>query len=168
MNTFVLYLLLLQATVTSFSGLTSIPLVRNDLVVQRGVITDDQLNAALAIGQTTPGPIGLYVVIVGYFVDGLAGALAGMLALATPALLAVPVLRALRLGRTDMVAGAARGIVIAASVLTLWTAIGLAGTAIATGRLAAIGVGALGLVAATRVAPLWIVLLAGGVGLLLA
>ena len=80
MNVVVLYLLLLQATVTSFSGLTSIPLVRNELVVQRAVLTDEQLNSSLAIGQTTPGPVGLYVVIVGYFVDGIPGAVAGVLA----------------------------------------------------------------------------------------
>ena len=84
MNTLLLYLLLLKATVVSFSGLTSIPLVRNDLVVRRAVITDQQLNSALAIGQTTPGPVGLYIVVVGYFVDGIPGAAAGMLALATP------------------------------------------------------------------------------------
>jgi chromate transporter len=106
-NPVVLYLLLLQATLTSFSGLTSIPLVRNDLVVGRAVLTDDELNSALAIGQTTPGPVGLYIVVVGYFAAGIPGAIAGALALATPALLAVPMLRALRLGKTDTVAGAA-------------------------------------------------------------
>jgi chromate transporter len=166
MNTFLLYLLLLQATATSFSGLTSVPLVRNDLVVRRAVLTDEQLNSALAIGQTTPGPIGLYVVIVGYFVDGIPGAVAGMLALATPALLAIPVLGALRVGRADLVAGAARGIVIAASVLTLWTAVGLAESAVTTFPLAIVGLAALGLMAAARIAPLWIVLLTGAVGLL--
>jgi chromate transporter len=166
MNTFLLYLLLLQATATSFSGLTSVPLVRNDLVVRRAVLTDEQLNSALAIGQTTPGPIGLYVVIVGYFVDGIPGAIAGMLALATPALLAIPVLGALRVGRADLVAGAARGIVIAASVLTLWTAAGLAGSAVTNLTLAMVGIAALGLLAAARIAPLWIVLLTGAVGLL--
>ena len=167
MSTLALYLLLLKATVLSFSGLTSIPLVQEDLVVQRGVITDAQLNAALAIGQTTPGPVGLYVVVVGYFVTGVPGAIAGMLALATPAVLAVPLLGAVRRGRADVVTGAARGIVIAASALTLGTAAGLGGVAITTLPLAVVGLAALGLVGATRLAPLWIVLLAGGVGLLL-
>ena len=167
MSTLALYLLLLKATVLSFSGLTSIPLVQEDLVVQRGVITDAQLNAALAIGQTTPGPVGLYVVVVGYFVTGVPGAIAGMLALATPAVLAVPLLGAVRRGRADVVTGAARGIVIAASALTLGTAAGLGGVAITTLPQAMVGLAALGLVGATRLAPLWIVLLAGGVGLLL-
>lgn len=165
MNIVLLYVLLLQATVTSFSGLTSIPLVRNDLVVNRAVLTDEQLNAALAIGQTTPGPVGLYLVIVGYFVAGAPGAVAGVLALATPALLAIPLLRALLRGRTDMVSGAARGIVIAASILTLGTAVGLGTSAITTPPLATIAGLALLVVAATRIAPLWVLLLAGGAGL---
>lgn len=167
MSTFVLYLLLLKASVLSFSGLTSIPLVQDDLVVQRGVLTDAQLNAALAIGQTTPGPVGLYVVIVGYFVTGVPGAIAGMLALATPAALAVPLLGAVRRGRADVVTGAARGIVIAASALTLGTALDLGRVAVTSLPLAVLGLVALGLVGATRVAPLWIVLLAGAAGLLL-
>lgn len=164
MNVIVLYLLLLQATLTSFSGLTSIPLVRNELVARRAVLTDDQLNASLAIGQTTPGPVGLYIVIVGYFVAGVPGACAGVLALATPALLAVPLLGLSRRGRADRVAGAAFGIVVAASLLTIVTATGLAGSAISSVTLAAIGILAL-IVVTTGVAPMWVVLLAGVAGL---
>ncbi len=167
MNAFVLYVLLLQATVTSFSGTTTLPLVREELVVRRGVLTDDQLNSALAIGQSTPGPVGLYVVNVGYFVAGIPGAIAGATALATPALLAVPVLRALRRRRTDIVAGAARGIVIASSVLTLATAVGLGRAAIVDVRLAVVALAALALLAGTRVAPLWVVLMAAVGGWLL-
>ena len=37
---FLLYLLLLKATATSFSGLTSLPVVRHDLVENRHVLTD--------------------------------------------------------------------------------------------------------------------------------
>lgn len=167
MSTVVLYLLLLKATVLSFSGLTSIPLIHDDLVVQRAVLTETQLNTALAIGQMTPGPVGLYVVIVGFFVTGLPGAGAGILALATPAVLAVPLMGAIRRGRADVVSGAARGIVIAASALTLGTALDLGRSAVTTVPVALVGLAALGLVAGTRLAPLWIVLLAGIAGLLL-
>jgi chromate transporter len=157
----VLYFLLLKATVTSFSGITSIPVLRSDLVTSRGLISDAQLNAALAIGQSTPGPVGLYVVTVGYFADGAAGAAAGVLALATPALLVVPLLALLRRGRADLVGGAARGIVIAAAVLTLGTGAGLARTAIPNVPLAIVAVVALAAAASGRVAPLWIVIGAG-------
>ena len=40
MNVFLLYLLLLKATLTSFSGLASLPMVRDDFVVERHLLTD--------------------------------------------------------------------------------------------------------------------------------
>lgn len=64
MSAWALYLLLLRATITSFSGFVSVPVVRDDLVLHRHVLSDDQLNAALAIGQAAPGPLGLYAVVV--------------------------------------------------------------------------------------------------------
>ena len=93
MNPLMVYLLLLKATMTSFSGLTSLPLVRHDFVETRHVLTDRQLNAALAVGRATPGPYGLYLVSVGYFAAGWPGALAGFAAAVTPAFLIIPMLR---------------------------------------------------------------------------
>jgi chromate transporter len=166
-SAWILYLLLLRATLTSFSGMTSLPIVLDDLVVRRAVLTDEQLNAALAIGQASPGPVGAYLVAVGYFAGGITGAVAAMLALATPALCAIPMLGILRLGRADLVSGATQGIVIAAAALTVVTAAGLAPAALARPGLIAIGAGALVLVATNRIAPLWIVLIAGAAGLIL-
>jgi chromate transporter len=88
-NAVVLYFLLLGATALSFSGFASVPVIREDLVVMRGVLTDQELNSAIAINQASPGPLGRYVVV-RYFVAGVSGALAGALALATPAILAIP------------------------------------------------------------------------------
>jgi chromate transporter len=65
-------------------------------VSRRAVLSDEQLNTAIAISQASPGPLGLYVVIVGYFVAGIPGAIAGARALASPAVLAVPISRAVR------------------------------------------------------------------------
>ncbi len=93
MNILLLYLLLVKATLTSFSGLTSLPVVRNDFVVNRQLLTDRQLNAAVVAGRSVPGPNGLYVVSVGYFIAGTPGALAGWLALVSPAFVMIPLLR---------------------------------------------------------------------------
>lgn len=93
MNVFVLYLIFLKATITTFSGLASLPVVREELVLQRHVLTDEQLNTAVVITRTTPGPIGLYIVSTGYFAAGIPGAIAGWLAMSTPALLIVFLLR---------------------------------------------------------------------------
>ncbi len=89
MSAFLLYLLLTKATITSFSGLASLPVLRQDLVVHRHVLTDAQLDTAVVVSRTTPGPIGVYVVSVGYYVDGVAGAVAGWLAMITPAVLII-------------------------------------------------------------------------------
>lgn len=90
MRIVLLYLLLLKGTVTTFSGLASLPILREDLVVKRHLLTDQQLDTAIVVTRTTPGPVGLYVVSVGYYVGGIPGAVAGWLAMVTPALLVIP------------------------------------------------------------------------------
>jgi len=65
MNIFLLYLLLLKGTVTAFAGLASLPVVQDALVIQHHVLTNEQLNEAVVITRSTPGPVGLYVVSVG-------------------------------------------------------------------------------------------------------
>ena len=90
MNIVLLYLLLLKGTVTAFAGLASLPVLQDSLVTQYHVLTNDQLNDAVVITRSSPGPVGLYVVSVGYFVAGLPGAVAGWLAMITPALLIIP------------------------------------------------------------------------------
>ena len=126
MNAVILYFLLLRATALSFSGFASVPVIREDLVVARGVLTDEDLNSAIAISQASPGPLGLYVVVLGYFVAGLPGAFAGALALATPAILAIPIARAVRRHRDSQVRGACAAIVIASCVLMATTSVRLA------------------------------------------
>jgi chromate transporter len=127
MNCFVLYLYLVKATLTSFSGLTSLPVVRQDLVQTRHVLTDWQLNAAVAAGRTAPGPNGLYVVSVGYFVDGVPGALAGYCAMITPAFLILPLLRYVgKRAEQPRVKGAIQGVSIAAAGLIITATVPLA------------------------------------------
>src|SRR5262249_4738000 len=54
MNLFLLFLLLLKATMTSFSGLSSLPMIHADLVEHHHVLTDRQLAAAVAAGRAAP------------------------------------------------------------------------------------------------------------------
>jgi chromate transporter len=86
----------LKATVTSFAGMASLPQIHQDLVATTHVISDEQLNQAVLIGRSTPGPVGAYVVAVGYFAAGVSGAAAGLLAMVTPALAAIPLLALMR------------------------------------------------------------------------
>jgi chromate transporter len=92
MTVIVVYALLVKATLTSFSGLASLPQIRQDFVETRRLMSDEQLTQAVLIGRASPGPVGAYVVSVGYFAAGWPGAVAGWLAMITPALLAIPLL----------------------------------------------------------------------------
>ena len=96
MSLLLLYALLLKASVTAFSGMAALPQIRQDLVVTHHVVTDEDLSRAVLFGRSSPGPVGLYIVSVGYAVRGVPGAVVGWLALASPALLALPVLVLLR------------------------------------------------------------------------
>ena len=92
MSLWVLYGLLLKATMTSFSGMGSLPQIRQDLVVTHSALTDEQLSHAVLLGRSVPGPVGVYVVSAGYMAAGWPGAIVGWLALVTPALAAIPLL----------------------------------------------------------------------------
>lgn len=127
MSVFALYLLLLKATVTSFAGMGSLPQIRQDFVVTHGVITDEQLSQAVVIGRSAPGPVGAYVVAIGYFASGWVGAVAAWLAMVTPALLVIPLLTLLRRWlHLRRVRAAVDAVVIASAVLLLTSVVRMA------------------------------------------
>lgn len=159
MNVFILYLLLLKAIVTTFSGLASVPIVRNDLVLHRHVLTDHELNTALAITRTTPGPMGLYVVSIGYFVAGTPGAVAGWLAMVTPALLMIPLLEFVRRkAEHPRFKSVLHCVIFASAGLLLWVTVPLARDAIRDYLTVAIATVAFALAITKKVDSLWIVL----------
>ncbi len=162
MKFLVLYWVLTQATLSSFTGLSTLPIVRHELVEKRGWITDADLNAAVLIGRSTPGPMGVYVVSVGQRVAGWEGAVAGWLALMTPALAIIALLRGLgRRTENRRFQNAIRFVVLAGNgfaLVTLWEL----GRAAMTGwALAALGAASAGLMLRTKVDTLWILLGAG-------
>jgi chromate transporter len=133
MTTGALYLLLLRATVLSFSGFGSLPQVREDLVVRHGVLTDEQLNRSVLVARTTPGPMGTYLVAVGYEVGGTRGAVAGWLALATPAFLVIPLLLVLEsFSRHPRVVSALSSLLLASAVLLVLSCLPLTSELIAS------------------------------------
>jgi chromate transporter len=166
-NCVILYLYLVKATLTSFSGLTSLPVVRHDLVETRHVLTDWQLNAAVAAGRTAPGPNGLYVVSVGYFVDGIPGAIAGYFAMITPAFLILPLLRYVgKRAERPRVKAAIQGLMIAAAALIISATVPLARDSITGPVPALLAVAAFGVVAFTRIDTFWVMAAAAGTGVL--
>jgi chromate transporter len=158
MSLLLLYLLLLKATATSFSGLTSLPVVRHDLVENRRVLTDRQLNAAVAAGRTAPGPNGLYVVSVGYFVAGIPGAILGCLAVITPAFLIIPMLHYLgRRADRPAVKSAIQAVMLAAAGLVISATVPLAEDALTSPLAIAIALGSFLFLVLTRKDTIWVI-----------
>ncbi len=165
MNAVLLYLLLLKATLTSFSGLSSVPVIHNDLIVKRHLLTERQLNTAIAAGRSGPGPLGLYVVSVGYQVSGLPGAVAGFLAVITPAFLVVPILRFLRARSSHpRLRGAIQGILLCAAGLLVYSSIPIARASVVDGLTVFVAVGTFFVMAFTRLETMWVILAAGMLG----
>jgi chromate transporter len=163
----VLYLLLLKATATSFSGMSSLPVLRQDLVLGHGLLTDQQLNLAVTAGRSGPGPNGLYVVSVGYIIAGLPGAFAGWLAMVTPAFLVVPLLHLVK-RRADRprLRNAIRASMVAGAGLLLAATLPLARGALTDPFLIAIAAGSFAVFAFTRLDSVWVIAGAAVVGLL--
>lgn len=159
MNLVLLYFLLLKGTITAFAGLASLPVIQDALVVQHHVLTDAQLNEAVAITRSTPGPVGLYVVSVGYFVAGIPGAVAGWLAMITPALLIIPMIRFVgaRIDR-PRVRGVLQAVVIGSAGLLLAASVPLACDGLADPIDVGIAAVTMGLLLFTKVDTLWIIL----------
>jgi chromate transporter len=127
MNLFLLYLLLLKGTVTAFAGPASLPVIQDSLVAHHHVLTDKQLNEAVVITRSSPGLVGLYIVNVGYFVAGVSGAIAGWLAMITPAGIMIPLVHFVgRRMENPRVRSVLQSVVIASAGLLLAAAIPLA------------------------------------------
>ena len=166
MKLLVLYLLLLKATATSFSGLSSLPVLREDLVVHHQMLSDAQLNLAVTAGRSGPGPNGLYVVSVGYLIGGLSGAVAGWLAMITPTFLVIPLVRFVG-ARADRprLRSAIRASMTASAGLLLAATLPLARGALTDGVLIGVAAGSFLLFAFTRLESVWVVVAAAAAGL---
>jgi chromate transporter len=159
MNIFLLYLVLLRGTLTAFAGLASLPVVQNALVFQHHVLTNGQLNEAVVIAGSTPGPSGLYIVAVGYFVAGIPGAVAGWAAMTTPALLIIPLVHFVgRKLENPRVKTVLQTVVIASSGLLLAAVIPLARDGLTDWPTITIAVITVILLLVSKIDTLWIVL----------
>lgn len=158
MNALLVYLLILKASVITFNGQSTLPVLREDLVVKRQLLTDRELNTAVATGRSAPGPMGIYVVSVGYQAAGPAGAFAAWLAVMTPAFLAIPVLRYAGHRASHPRVRSMLGASLLASVgLIVASAIDLAPGAITGPLTVALMLGSFVLVAFARVETVWVI-----------
>ncbi|MPZ14237.1 MAG: hypothetical protein GEU73_07400 [Chloroflexi bacterium] len=123
MNFLELLLVFLKAALLSSGGLQALPILEDELIIQRSVLTDGDFATAVAIGRITPGPNGLFVISIGYYAGGLPGALAGVLGIMIPPFLGIALVRAhRRLAGRPWVEGVTRGMM--ASAVGLLSALG--------------------------------------------
>ena len=125
MSPLALFFVFLRAAALSVGGQGALPLLREDLV-NTGVLTEGQVLEALAIGRIAPGPTGLYIVSLGYFAYGVAGALIAVAAASVPPIAMIVVAGTLRRWLvTAWAAGLVRGVAMSSTGLLIATAIRL-------------------------------------------
>src|SRR5260221_11629667 len=140
--------------------------MRNFLVGPRHILTDRQLNTAIVAGRTGRGPNGLYLVRVGYFAAGLPGALAGLIALLTPAFLIIPLMSWIgEYANLPRIRGAIRAVILGSAGLLMAASIPLARDAATGPWAAAILVISFVVLSFTRIETWWIMVGAAVVGL---
>jgi chromate transporter len=158
------------------SGYLLVAYIQQDLVNTFAWLSAREVLDAVAIGQTTPGPVLTTVTVVGYIVAGLPGAIMATIGVFLPAfvlvILTAPLLPRVRESRfcSAFLAGANTG-VIAALLVTL---VDLALAAWRTSSDTALSltslfitIGALALLLRTTLNPIWLIAVGGLIGLLL-
>jgi chromate transporter len=166
-DAFSAFLLILKASLLSSGGLGNLPSLHQDLLA-RGWATNADFAAALAVGQISPGPGGLWVVALGYLLAGVPGGLSALVAITLPPLLVIPLGRLhRRFAERPLVRGFTRGIVltVAATVPLVFLRI-LASYGIDP-RTLAIALGCLALLATRRLPVIVVVTVGALAGLIL-
>lgn len=166
---FLLLWIFVKSTFTSFAGLASLPEIRQELVEDRGWLSDAQLDQAVVITRTTPGPVGVYVVSVGYMADGVPGAIAGWIAMAAPSLLVILLVGYFgKRAQHPRIRSMLQCVVLASAALLVLATIPIGRDALTTPLAVAIAVAALPLLVTRRASALTVVGAAAGISFIAA
>src|ERR1035437_2442153 len=160
MNPLIYFWLFLKASLFSTGGLGNLPFLQKDLT-GLGWAKDTDFVTAIAVGQVSPGPTGLWSISLGYLTFGWLGAALALGALSLPPLLALVVSAFYsRLEKLPAVQNFNRGLGLGVVGLTLAIALGLAGSLLHNWSGVGITAGALGLALSKRVPVILILALA--------
>jgi len=164
LNQLEFFWLLLKASLFSTGGMGNLPSLHSDLLA-RGWATEADFGEALAIGQISPGPSGLWVISFGYLTDGVRGSLLATLAIILPPILIIAVDRLYaRVQHHAAVEGFVRGLsaaVVGIFVIVLYGVLRNVGVNVSS---LSIMVGAMVLMSTKRVPVVVILAVAGVVG----
>ena len=163
-----LFLVFLKAGAFLYgSGYVLLAFLQNDLVDQLGVLTQDQLLDAVAIGQFTPGPVFTTATFIGYVLAGIPGAVVATIAIFLPSFIFVgavtPIARRIR--DRDWTAALLDGVNAAALGLMAGVTAQLSGDAITDPITILIAALTALLLWRVRVNSAWLILGGGAVGL---
>ena len=154
----------------AYGGGSGIPLIERTAVREQGWITEDELAAAISLGQVTPGPVMIAATFIGERTAGLGGALA-----ATVGVFLIPFISAGALASRltaatppRWVGGFRKGAAAAGLGLLGVTVLELARHSLHGWGISVIAVASLILTAGTRVHPFWILLGGASLGMLAA
>jgi chromate transporter len=167
MNLLLYFWIFFKASLLSTGGLGNLPFLHKDLL-NLDWASETDFVTAIAVGQVSPGPTGLWSVSLGYLVFGWAGAGLAMLALSLPPLLVLAVSSFYsKMENLAVVQDFTRGLGLGVVGLTAAVALGLARSAITDWRGLVIAAGALALAVSKRVPVILILALAALAGVLM-
>lgn len=167
MNPLLFFWLFFKATLLSTGGLGNLPFLHKDLI-PLGVATESDFVTAIAVGQLSPGPTGVWSISLGYLTFGWLGAVLALAALTFPPLLILAITSVYKqIENLAVVQNFTRGLALGVVGLTLAVAWGLAGSTITDWRGVGIAAGALALAVSKRVPIILILVLSAAAGFLL-
>ncbi len=164
MNPLTYFLLFAKASFLSMGGLGNLPFLHDDLVAL-GWAEPSDFVTALAVGNISPGPNGLWSVSLGYLTFGWLGAALALAALSLPPLLILIVSAFYsRIEHQPNVQDFTRGLGMGVVGLTVAVALGLTSSAIADWRGVLVAIGAMALALTKKVPIILILVLAAVAG----
>ena len=167
MSALLFFWLFLKASLLSTGGLGNLPFLHKDLV-GLGWAGEQDFITAIAVGQVSPGPNGLWSIALGYLTYGWLGAGLALAALSLPPLLALVVAGFYtRLQAQPLAQDFMRGLSLGVVGLTVAVTLSLVGAAISDWRGVVMMLAALGMAISKRVPIIVILGLAAVAGLIL-
>lgn len=149
------------------SGYVLLAFLRNDLVVNHGWLTDQQLLDAIAIGQFTPGPVFTTATFIGYVLAGVPGAAVATIGIFLPSFLFVALLARImpHIRKSPWTASFLDGVNVTALALMAGVTLQLGRSAVVDIPTALLAAGAALLLFRFKINSAWLVLAGGLIGL---